>query len=189
MIPGTAAATPWIYERNADNSARFVLGVPGANPLVCVGLNPSTAAPGDLDLTVTKVTQFAALNGFDGWMMLNLYPQRSTAPTGLHQAHDIALAAENQRRIVDLIDGRNLQLLAAWGYLIVRRPYLVPMLADIVSAADAAACEWLSIGPLLQSGHPRHPSRAPYFPLQAFDVKPYLQTLRGGSRLGITAPP
>ena len=44
----------WIYERTADNAARSVLGTVGARPLVCVGVNPSTAAPGDPDLTVSK---------------------------------------------------------------------------------------------------------------------------------------
>jgi len=78
----------WIYERTADNSARFVLGTVGVNPLVCVGVNPSTAAPGDPDRTVSKVMGFAARNGFDSWVMLNLYPQRSIDPKGMHLVHD-----------------------------------------------------------------------------------------------------
>ena len=174
VIAAAAAAVPWIYEHSVDNSARFVLGVAGNNPLVCVGLNPSTAAPGALDPTVTKVSRFAEKNGFDGWVMLNLYPQRSTDPDGLHLVHEVALAAENQKRIVHLINGRKLTIVAAWGNLIESRPYLVPMLADIVPAADASACQWVSIGPVLKTGHPRHPSRAPYYALEPFNVKTYL---------------
>lgn len=30
--------TEWIYERNPDNSPRFVLGTTGENPLVCFGI-------------------------------------------------------------------------------------------------------------------------------------------------------
>ncbi|MGG1910457.1 DUF1643 domain-containing protein [Microbacterium sp. NRRL B-14842] len=36
---------------------------------MCVGVNPSTAAPGDPDRTVSKVMGFAARNGFDSWVM------------------------------------------------------------------------------------------------------------------------
>ena len=166
----------WIYERTADNSARFVLGTVGDNPLVCVGVNPSTAAPGDPDLTVSKVMGFAARNGFDSWVMLNLYPQRSTDPKGMHLAHDPALKADNERHIADLIGGRQLTILAAWGELIRTRTYLPRMLQGIASVTDASGCDWVSIGDLLKSGHPRHPSRASYtWPLQSFDVASYLR--------------
>jgi len=167
----------WIYERAEDNSARFVLGTVGENPLVCLGVNPSTAEPGDLDLTATKLAGFASRNGFDSWVMLNLYPQRSTDPQGMHAVHDAALKAENERRIAAFLDGRPLPLLAAWGTPIATRPYLLQMLQGIVTVAAASGCTWTSIGDLLGSGHPRHPSRATYrWPLQPFDVEAYLTT-------------
>lgn len=170
----------WLYEHNVDNSARFVLGTVGANPLICVGVNPSTAAPGDPDLTVSKVMGFAARNGFDSWVMLNLYPQRSTDPKGMHLVADPALQVENERQIAALVAGRPLTLLAAWGGLITARSYLPRMLAGIVAVTDAAGCEWVSIGDLLGSGHPRHPSRAGYaWPLQSFDVSGYLRGVGG----------
>ncbi|MFB3980229.1 DUF1643 domain-containing protein [Microbacterium proteolyticum] len=168
----------WIYERNADDSARFVLGTVGENPLICVGVNPSTAVPGDPDLTVSKVMGFADRNGFDSWVMLNLYPQRSTDPAGMHLVHDPDLQAANERHIAALVAGRPLTLLAAWGGLIRTRRYLPQLLAGIVAVTDASGCEWVSIGDLLMSGHPRHPSRAGYiWPLQPFDVTAYLRTL------------
>lgn len=34
----------WLYRPNVDNSARFVLGTVGDNPLVCFGVNPSTTS-------------------------------------------------------------------------------------------------------------------------------------------------
>ena len=173
----------WIYERNADNSARFVLGTVGVNPLICIGVNPSTAAPGDLDRTVSKVSGFASRNGFDSWVMLNLYPQRSTDPRGMHLAHVRELKLENERRILELINGRRLTLLAAWGELIKTRAYLTPMLAGIVSIADGSGCDWVSIGDALKSGHPRHPSRASYsWPLRAFEVSGYLRLLKARAK-------
>lgn len=174
----------WIYQRNAGNSARFTLGTVGDNPLVCVGVNPSTAAPGDPDLTVSKVMGFAARNGFDSWVMLNLYPQRSTDPAGMHLTYDSALKADNERHITELIDGRRLTLLAAWGELIETRPYLPQMLEGITSVTDASGCDWVSIGELLTSGHPRHPSRASYsWPLQPFDVGQYQPAIAARAQL------
>lgn len=182
LILATPPGTPWIYQHNTDNSARFVLGVEGPNPLVCVGLNPSTAAPNDLDRTVTKVTRFAEQNGFEGWVMLNLYPQRSTNPDCLHRAHHVGLVAENHKRIVDLVGGRTLTIVAAWGNLITSRPYLKGILADIVAAPKFSLCNWVSLGPVLQTGHPRHPSRAAYtHALQTFDVATYVRALQGAS--------
>jgi len=139
-----------------------------------VGVNPSTAAPFDLDLTVTKVKEFARRNGFDGWVMLNLYPQRSTNPGCLHVAPQRDLAAENLKRIVDFVDGRKLTIVAAWGNLVASRPYLKPILAEMVAIPGIGSCRWVSLGPVLQTGHPRHPSRAAYtYALQAFDVATY----------------
>ena len=45
----------WIYEKNEDNTARYVLGTIGAHPLACFGINPSTAEPNNLDPTVRRV--------------------------------------------------------------------------------------------------------------------------------------
>lgn len=122
---------------------------------------------------------FASRNGYDSWVMLNLSPQRSTDPTGMHLALSGELQAENERQIAAFIDGRPLTLVAAWGELIATRPYLLGMLENVVALADASACDWVSIGELLKSGHPRHPSRAAYaLPLQPFDMEMYLTAVR-----------
>jgi hypothetical protein len=167
-----------LYERLSDNSARFVLGTAGENPLICFGVNPSTATPSKLDLTVTRVREYANRRGNDSWVMLNLYAQRSTDPSAMHDAYLPELKAENERQIANLIDGRTLTLLAAWGDRIMFRPYLSEMLAGIVEIADASSCDWVSIGEPLKAGHPRHPSRGPYLELQRFDVGSYLAGLQ-----------
>lgn len=172
---GAAVTAESIYANTLDNSARFLLGTEGENPLIVVGVNPSTAAPGDLDLTVTKVTEFARRNDFDSWVMLNLYPQRSTDPTGMHDVLDPALQAENERHIAAFINGRPLTILAAWGELMDSRPYLPTLLAGILTLPELSGCTWMSIDELTATGHPRHPSRAGYdWPLRPFDVVPYL---------------
>ena len=165
--------TQWIYEPSSDGSARFVLGVAGSNPLVCFGINPSTAKPDDLDPTVTRVRNFAATHGYDGWTMLNIYPQVSTKPSGMHAQYDPELKASNEQHIGAAIQGRP-TLLAAWGGNMTRRPYLSELLRDILKLTNASGAQWLSLGSPLQDGHPPHPSRlANATPLVPFYMDAY----------------
>lgn len=44
--------------------------------LVCIGINPSTAIPEQLDPTLKRVQKYAKNSGVYGaWYMLNVYPQ------------------------------------------------------------------------------------------------------------------
>ena len=61
----------WVYIPDTYGEYRYILGTKGRRPLICVGLNPSTAAPGDLDNTLKSVSRIAAGNGFDSWIMFN----------------------------------------------------------------------------------------------------------------------
>lgn len=165
----------WVYERSSDGAARFVLGTVGENPLVCFGINPSTARPGVLDPTVKRVARFASDNGFDSWTMLNVYPQIATDPKLMDLEHRGALKFENESQIKRVIDDRPLTLLAAWGGLIASRPYLRLLLRDIVASTARVGCEWVSLGAPTKDGHPRHPLyvRADVR-LTRFDVGRYL---------------
>jgi len=136
--------------------ARTLLGTEGAHPLVCVGINPSTAAPGDLDRTVATVARVAESGDFDGFMMLNVYPQRATNPNDMHTAADHELHAWNMHSIAAFADGRTLNVWAAWGTLIRQRKYLPQLLTDIVALAELANVQWLSRGPRSKAGHPHH---------------------------------
>ena len=57
---GEYAGGLWYYEPHVYLPYRYVLGRPGARPLVCIGINPSTAQPGALDPTVKSVERLAA---------------------------------------------------------------------------------------------------------------------------------
>ncbi|WP_162893269.1 DUF1643 domain-containing protein [Microbacterium halotolerans] len=170
----------WIYEPSSDDTARFVLGTVGENPLICVGVNPSTAKPGEPDRTVTRVANFAATNGYDSWIMLNVYPLRATNPDDLPRVADKQLMAANVDRIRALIDDRPLTLLAAWGNLITSRTYLRDTLDEIQQVTAAAGCSWVTLGEPTKMNHPRHPSRrAANTPLLPFDIDRYRrETLR-----------
>src|SRR5690606_17601605 len=75
--------TQWVYLKNDENTLRYVLGEKGNKTIACIGVNPSTATPEKLDPTLKKVKTVAKHNGFDGWIMYNLYPQRATNPNDL----------------------------------------------------------------------------------------------------------
>ena len=163
----------WIWERNSTGDARFSLGCIGSNPLVCFGINPSIATPDRLDPTVTRVRNFADRLGYDGWIMLNIYPQISTDPKGMHLNYDTALKKENERHIAKAVSGRS-TLVAGWGTEITRRPYLRPLLRDILDLPEVRGAQWVSLGAPLRDGHPAHPSRRPNNSrLQLFDLDTY----------------
>ena len=70
----------WLYVPDFYTEYRYILGTRGQNPLICIGVNPSTAAPDDLDNTLKSVARIAEGNGFDSWIMFNVYAQRATRP-------------------------------------------------------------------------------------------------------------
>ena len=65
----------WLYVPNAYTEYRYILGTRGKNPLICIGINPSTAKPDDLDNTLKSVERTAHFNGYDSFIMFNVYAQ------------------------------------------------------------------------------------------------------------------
>ena len=74
---------------------RYILGTRGENPLICIGINPSTAQPGDLDNTLKSVERIALGNGYDSFTMFNVYPPRATDPNAMDTTFNRALTAPN----------------------------------------------------------------------------------------------
>ena len=90
-------AEKWLYVPDFYTEYRYILGTRGQNPLICIGVNPSTAAPEDLDNTLKSVSRIAAGNGFDSWVMFNVYAQRATRPDDMDRQRNEALHRENMR--------------------------------------------------------------------------------------------
>ena len=146
----------WIYERNNDNTQRYSLGRKGIHPLVCIGVNPSTAEPDHLDNTLIRVQNRVYDLSYDSWIMLNLYPQRSTNPKELHVQMDPEAHKRNLAAIYLLLHKPAYDIWAAWGTIIESRGYLGTCLKDIVELAHPDS-RWFAIGQRSKKGHPHHP--------------------------------
>ncbi|MDZ7847433.1 MAG: DUF1643 domain-containing protein [Owenweeksia sp.] len=148
-------------------------------PLYVIGLNPSTADDNHADQTIKRVMGFADRNGFDSFIMLNLYPKRTPYPDHLDNAFDRKLLQQNIAHIIKISKRTmNPSFLAAWGETIKVRDYFSTCLHELVKTTKNNRSRWLKIGELTKSGHPRHPSRAAYnFGLTDFDIEDYLTTL------------
>ncbi len=167
----------WLYENDKENLIRYILGTKGKNPLICFGINPSTAEPGNIDNTIKSVERLAHNNSFDSWLMLNIYPQRTTDPKGIHKDLDIGIHENNLiyfNRI--LKEFPNQRIWAAWGTLIEKRPFLIKCLADIYETTLKYECNWMSIGKKTKKGHPRHPLYlSSKSNIESFDIKEYIK--------------
>jgi hypothetical protein len=149
----------WIYSRTRDNKARFLLGEKGRRPLVCIGINPSTAEPERLDNTLSTVRRFASDLGYQGWLMLNVYPQRATDPGKLHGVMNLSYHRRNLHEIDSVFRGNRgrIDVWAAWGTIIGRRDYLSDCLIDLCGLFSRYEVRWLTIGERSIEGHPHHP--------------------------------
>ena len=164
-----------IYLANDKSRCRFLLGKQGKNMLLVIGLNPSTADQQRSDTTATKVETIARHQGYDGFVMANLYPQRSTDPKALPKRQAKEKSQQNIQVIQDAIKRWPIGAIwAAWGQNIQLRPYLLQNCAGIARALQNESLHWSHYGSLSKQGHPRHPSRAAYgLAMNNFDIESY----------------
>jgi len=168
----------WIYSNNSNNSSRYILGQIGIRNLVCIGINPSTATPTNLDRTLLKVRKIAKNKCYDGWVMLNVYPQRATDPNNIHQVKDTIIHYQNLEEISHFINEiSNADICAVWGELIDKRPFLKECLSDLVQIIGSSK-QWFHLSDLTKKGHPRHPLYLSNDSnLNIFDISSYLINL------------
>ena len=148
----------WLYVPNFYSEYRYILGTRGKNPLICIGINPSTAKPDDLDNTLKSVERIALNNGFDSFIMFNVYAQRATDPDAMEPVCNPLLHRENLeafRYVLSISEAP--AVWAAWGTIIEKRPYLPQCLRDMVEAGEAYGTSWYCAGKCSKKGHPHHP--------------------------------
>ncbi len=175
------AVSDWLYVPNHYDEYRYILGTRGKNPVICVGINPSTAAPGDLDPTLKSAERIAHANGYDSFLMFNVYAQRATRPDDMERACNEWLHRENMKafRYLLSISGKSPAVWAAWGAIIEKRDYLTDCVRDMIAIAGEFDAVWYHAGPLSKKGHPHHPLYLrSETPLEFFDIAAYLDNLK-----------
>ncbi len=167
----------WLYVPNTYSEYRYLLGTRGKRPLICIGINPSTAAPDALDPTLQSVERIAHANGYDSFLMFNVYAQRATRPDDMERQCNTALHEENRKAFRYLLSlCEEPAVWAAWGNIIMKRDYLMDCMRDFAADGEAVGARWFTAGPLLKSGHPHHPLYLKRDTrLLDFDISAYLQ--------------
>ena len=170
----------WLYAPNFYSEYRYILGTRGKNPLICIGINPSTAQPGDLDNTLKSVERIAIGNGFDSFIMFNVYAQRATDPDAMEKTCNLQLHKENLEAFRYVLSISELPAVwAAWGTIIEKRDYLPQCLRDMLEVGQQYGAQWYCAGKVSKKGHPHHPL---YLrkdeKIRPFDVAEYLEKIK-----------
>lgn len=166
----------WLFVPNYYTEYRYILGTRGENPLICIGINPSTARPDALDNTLKSVERIAKANGFDSFIMFNVYPQRATDPDQMDREMDGRLHEENMKAFDYILSlSKAPAVWAAWGTVICKRPYLKECVEDMIRVGESRGAQWYCCGKCSKAGHPHHPL---YLrkdePIRPFDVQTYI---------------
>lgn len=170
----------WLYIPDFYSEYRYILGTVGKNPLITIGINPSTAAPDDLDNTLKSVERIALGNGYDSFIMFNVYAQRATDPDMMDSELNEELHRENMRAFRWVLErsGENPSVWAAWGTIVEKRDYLKNCLRDMTAIGNEFGAKWFMTGKPSIKGHPHHPLYLKKDSvLEAFNMTEYLKKI------------
>ena len=192
----------WVYEYDNDypcenettkgeyeiTKVRYILGEKfdssSKKALVCIGVNPSTAVPKELDSTLKRVQKYAKEAGeYNAWYMINVYPQRATNPKNMNKEIDTAIHSRNLEHIQALMTSLpTADIWCAWGRVITKKRYLKPCLKDIIESVQDLKNKSFSYvsrkrADGKKSEHPLHPIASVKMEpiLSDFDIKNYLK--------------
>lgn len=118
-----------------------------------VSLNPSTADATTDDQTIRKDRGFAERWGWGGFFKFNLFPFRSTKPSGLWAADD-PIGPRGDEVLERAATQGHARLVAAWGSW--SHPRFKARLARVL-AGPLRGVELWSVGEPNQDGNPPHP--------------------------------
>lgn len=169
----------WLYVPDFYSEYRYILGTKGEKPLICIGINPSTAAPDDLDNTLKSVERIALANGYDSFIMFNVYAQRATNPDDMERECNHLLHEENMKAFEYILGlSKSPSIWAAWGNIIEKRPYLPDCVRSMIELGKQHQATWYSAGKISKKGHPHHPLYLKKdTPLDLFDIDNYISSL------------
>lgn len=170
---------------------RFMLRKEGTQPLIVIGLNPSTADEKTPDTTMRKIMGFIAYwnrNGFrefDSFIMLNLYPFRKTSPKELCEEHLFypILHNKNVETILSVLEVYpNAEVLLCYGDSIEMIPWMKKCRDAVLKLlTEYPNVSLYSLGELTKRENPRHPCRLAYrTALTPFD-NPFLKKVKSNT--------
>ena len=114
---------------------------------MCIGINPSTAEPDRLDPTLQSVERVAKNNGYDSFLMFNVYAQRATRPNDMERVCNEALHRANMEAFDYILSlSEQPAVWAAWGNIIEQRAYLKDCLADMIAIGERHGAQWYTAG-------------------------------------------
>ena len=169
----------WIYVPGEYRDYRYLLGTRGSNPVICIGINPSTAEPENLDNTLKSVDRLSAFNGYDSFIMFNVYAQRATRPKDMDAQVNAFLHNENMKAFEYMLSlSQNATVWAAWGSIVNERDYLKSCVKEMIEIGERYNARWVHAGKLLKNGHPHHPLYlCKTTPFEDYNIKEYIESL------------
>ena len=171
----------WLYIPDFYSEYGYILGTKGERPLICIGINPSTAEPDNLDNTLKSVERIAHYNGYDSFIMFNVYAQRATRPDDMERELNVHMHRENMKAFeyVLSLSKEAPSVWAAWGTIIEKRSYLPSCVLEMIEIGEKYGARWFTAGARSKkSGHPHHPLYLKKdSTLDSFEVKSYIENL------------
>ena len=157
--------TKWYCIDSSNNNikVRYLLGKGevSKDTIIVIGVNPSTADENKEDSTMTRVKSKLENNSF---VMLNIFPLRSTKPSDLPKDKDLDelhrdIHRENLKAISYVLNeiGNDIKVWCAWGSTIDDRLYLKEYLKDIYNLLNKYNTKYYYRGPISKKGNPHHP--------------------------------
>ena len=171
----------WLYVPDFYSEYRYILGTRGKKPLICIGINPSTAEPDNLDNTLKSAERIALHNGYDSFIMFNVYAQRATDPDDMEKEFNARMHEQNMKAFEYILSlsKESPSVWAAWGTIIEKRDYLRDCVIDMIDIGERYGARWFTAGKRSKAkGHPHHPlylKKDSY--LDSFDVRTYCNSL------------
>lgn len=154
-------------------SAKVTEKTENKKTLVVVGINPSTADDKNKDATICRVETLAEDNDYDGFIMVNVYPQRATDANNLPKN-----GYEEQEQIKKNIDEIYKcvsqpfcqDVLLAFGAHIEDRKYLGICLKEIIKHLEKLKPHYKYIAKTKDKHpcHPLYPYFCKYYPPQKY---------------------
>lgn len=166
----------WLYVPDFYTEYRYILGTRGDNPLICIGINPSTAEPDALDNTLKSVERVALHNGYDSFVMFNVYAQRATRPQDMESEENRFMHRENMAAFEYILrlSASEPAVWAAWGSIVETRGYLKTCVSDMIAIGERCGARWYTAGARTKKGHPHHPLYLRKDSvLEPFDIRDY----------------